>query len=125
MKLRKELEKISVFPFFYAFSGFDVTFYGISKNKWWEIWSKNEKLNKTFIDLSWTPICVTDAVFTEIEQMVSSMYCASHSFTSLSELSYLNHLLQMICERSPHRRMRYSSMYVVCGWLGVYTLVHT
>ena len=77
-------------PFFYAFSGCDVTssFYGISKNKWWEMWSKNEKLNKTFIDLSWTPICVTDAVFTEIEQMVSSMYCASHSFTSLSELRY-------------------------------------
>ena len=77
-------------PFFYAFSGCDVTssFYGISKNKWWEMWSKNEKLNKTFIDLSWTPICVTDAVFTEIEQMVSSTYCTSHSFTSLSELRY-------------------------------------
>ena len=57
-------------PFFYAFSGCDVTssFYGISKSKWWEMWSKNEKLNKTFIDLSWTPICVTDAVFTEISQ---------------------------------------------------------
>ena len=75
---------------FYAFSGCDVTssFYGISKNKWWEMWSKNEKLNKTFIDLSWTPICVTDAIFSEIELMVSSMYCASHGFTSLSELRY-------------------------------------